>query len=115
ATSRLTADWLRKAVPIKIEGVAITTYRIDHAFPVIAIVGVLRPRLFVASQVLSLLTPDELAAAVAHENGHLAARDNLKRGLMRACRAALLIIPTGRFLDRAWSEAAEEAADENAA
>ena len=105
ATARLTADWLRQAEPINIEGVNITTYRIDHTFPVIAIVGVLRPRLFIANQVLALLSNEEIAAAVAHENGHLKARDNLKRGLMRACR----------WLDTDWAEAAEEAADENAA
>jgi len=115
ATARLTADWMRDAEPIQIAGITIATYRIDHAFPVIAIVGVIRPRLFIARQVLELLTPDEVAAAVAHENGHLAARDNLKRGLLRACRDALLIIPSGRSLDRSWSEAAEEAADETAA
>ena len=115
ATQRLSADWLRKAEPIVIEGVNITTYRIDHAFPVIAIIGVLRPRLFIAQQVLSILSADEIAAAIAHENGHIDERDNLKRGVMRACRDALLIIPTGRWLDRDWAEAAEEAADEYAA
>jgi Zn-dependent protease with chaperone function len=115
ATVRLTNDWLRKAEPISIEGINITTYRIDHTFPVIAIVGVLRPRLFVANQVLNLLSSDEIAAAVAHENGHLEARDNLRRGLMRACGDALLIFPTGRWLDSDWAEAAEEAADESAA
>lgn len=115
ATARLTADWLHEAEPIQIEGVKITTYRIDHAFPVIAIVGVVRPRLFIANQVLSLLSEEEIAAAIAHENGHLKARDNLKRGLMRASRDALLIVPTGRWLDGEWAEAAEEAADENAA
>ncbi len=62
-----------------------------------------------------MLTPEEISAAVAHENGHLTARDNLKRGLLQACRDALLIIPCGRLLDRSWSEASEEAADENAA
>jgi hypothetical protein len=62
-----------------------------------------------------MLTPEEITASVAHENSHLSARDNLKRGLLRACRDALLIIPSGRSLDRAWSEAAEEAADESAA
>jgi Zn-dependent protease with chaperone function len=65
--------------------------------------------------VLEILTPEEISAAVAHEKGHLAARDNLKRGLLRACRDALLMIPSGRSLDKAWSEASEEAADENAA
>ncbi len=73
------------------------------------------PRLFIARRVLDGLTPDEIAAAAAHESGHLSARDNLKRGLLRACRDALLIIPCGRSLDRAWAEAAEGAADEFAA
>ncbi len=115
ATANLTADWLRQGKPIQIEGIDIEAYQIEHAFPLIGIVGFLRPRVFIASQVFEFLTPDEIAAAVAHENGHLAARDNLKRGLMQACSDTLLIIPSGRSLGRAWSEASEEAADENAA
>ncbi len=115
ATARLTADWLAHAEPVRIEGVNIPAYAIEHAFPVIAIVGVVEPRLFIARRVLGGLTPDEIAAAAAHESGHLSARDNLKRGLLRACRDALLIIPCGRSLDRAWAEAAEGAADEFAA
>ncbi|MEO7970837.1 MAG: M48 family metalloprotease [bacterium] len=115
ATAKLTADWLSQAKPIDISGIAIKAYQIEHTFPLIAIVGFLRPKLFVARQVLELLAPEEIAAALAHENGHLTARDNLKRGLLQACRDALLIIPSGRSLDRAWSAASEEAADENAA
>jgi len=115
ATAKLTSDWLRQGTPIKIAGIDIDAYQIQHQFPLIGIVGFLRPRLFIASQVLELLTPEEIAAAIAHENGHLVARDNLKRGLLQACRDALLIIPSGRLLDRSWSEASEEAADENAA
>lgn len=115
ATRKLTADWLRQGKPVQIAGVTIEAYQIEHTFPLIAIVGFLRPRLFVASQVLRILAPEEISAAVAHENGHLAARDNLKRGLLQACRDVLLMIPSGRLLDKAWSEASEEAADENAA
>ena len=115
ATARLTADWLRHGERITLAGITIATFRIEHAFPVIAIVGVVRPRLFIASHVLELLTADEIAAAVAHENSHLAAHDNLKRGVLRACRNTLLIISSGRSLDRSWAEAAEEAADESAA
>lgn len=115
ATVRLTADWLRQGKPVQIAGIDIEAYQIEHQFPLIAIIGFLRPRLFIASQVLAILTPEEINAAVAHENGHLSARDNLKRGLLQACRDALLIIPSGRSLDKAWSEASEEAADENAA
>lgn len=114
-TAKLTSDWLMQGKPVQINGINIEAFQIDHEFPLIAIVGFLRPRLFIASQVLEMLTPEEITAAVAHENGHLAARDNLKRGLMQACRDALLIIPSGRLLDKAWSEASEEAADENAA
>ena len=115
ATARLTSDWLRQGKPVRIPGIDIKSYEIHHPFPLIGIVGFVRPRLFIASQVLELLTPEEISAAVAHENGHLTARDNLKRGLLQACRDALLIIPCGRLLDRAWSESSEEAADENAA
>jgi hypothetical protein len=115
ATAKLTSDWLTQGKPIQIAGINIDAYKIQHQFPLIGIVGFLRPRLFIASQVLELLTPEEISAAIAHENGHLAARDNLKRGLLQACRDALLIIPSGRLLDKSWSEASEEAADENAA
>ena len=54
ATSRLNSDWLRHAEPIKLPQVRIPSYRIQHQFPVIAIVGVLRPRLFIANQVFQL-------------------------------------------------------------
>jgi len=115
ATAKLTSDWLKSGTPIQIGGINIDAYQIHHPFPLIGIVGFLRPRLFIASQVLEILTPEEISAAIAHENGHLRARDNLKRGLMQACRDVLLIIPSGRLLDKSWSEASEEAADENAA
>jgi Zn-dependent protease with chaperone function len=115
ATSRLNADWLRNAEPIKLPQVKIPSYRIQHQFPVIAIVGVLRPRLFIAEQVLNSLRQDELMAAIEHEVGHVVANDNLRRGLMRACRDVLVMIPKGRLLDRAWIEASEAAADEYAA
>lgn len=114
-TARLTADWLRYAEPITLPGIAISAFRIEHQFPVVAIVGTFRPRLFIANQILQSLTSDELSAALAHEVGHVIARDNLKRGLLRACRDMLLMIPSGRRFDRAWKEASERAADEYAA
>jgi beta-lactamase regulating signal transducer with metallopeptidase domain len=115
ATRRLAADWMRHGEPVRLEEISIPAYRIRHAFPVIAVVGVLRSRLFISAQVFESLTGEELSAALAHEKAHLDVRDNLKRGLLRACRDVLTIVPCGRFLDREWAEASEAAADERAA
>ena len=115
SASRLASDWLRNAEPIELPQVGIRAYQMQHQFPVIAIVGILRPRLFIANQILMSLAPAELTAAILHETGHVMAYDNLRRGLMRACRDVLLMIPCGRLLDRAWVEASEAAADEYAA
>lgn len=115
ATHKLLRNWIFNAIPIELEGVKVPTFLLQHPFPIIAVVGTFRPRLFIAEHVLQSLSKDELAAAIAHEYGHMAAHDNLKRALLRASRAGLLMFPCGRSLDRAWSEASESAADEHAA
>ncbi|HJQ33344.1 MAG TPA: M48 family metalloprotease [Pyrinomonadaceae bacterium] len=115
ATRRLTRDWTRNAARVEVEGLRLPAYRLRHRFPVIAVIGVLRPRLFIAEQVFDALTEGELAAAVGHERGHVEARDNLKRALLRAGQDALLLAPLGRSLLRAWQRDSEVAADEFAA
>lgn len=114
-TRRLTRDWMRHAEPFEVEGATVPTFCIRHSFPVIAVIGVLRPRLFVASQVFGTLTPEELAAALAHERGHVEGCDNLKRALLQAGEDALLHAPLGRSLRGAWQSESEMAADEFAA
>jgi Zn-dependent protease with chaperone function len=115
ATRRLRKEWLAMAQRIDLPGMNIPTFSIDHGFPIIAVVGTLRPRLFIAGNVLAALSDEELAAAIAHECGHLTARDNLKRTLLRLCRDLLFLSPFGRAVDRLWAETAECAADEFAA
>jgi Zn-dependent protease with chaperone function len=116
ATRRLLKDWMVNATQIELDAISVPTFVLPHSsFPIIAVVGAIRPRLFIADHVLESLSGEELAAAVSHECGHLAAHDNFKRSVMRVSRAALLLIPCGRSLDRAWSEASESAADEHAA
>jgi Zn-dependent protease with chaperone function len=115
ATRRLARDWMRRAEPFEVEDAQVPAFRIRHSFPVIAVIGVLRPRLFVASQVFDALTTEELAAALAHERGHVEGRDNLKRALLQAGEDALLHAPLGRSLSRAWQRESEMAADEFAA
>ena len=114
ATRKLTSGWLANAEEINVEDVDIPTFRIQHPFPVIAVVGVFRPRLFIASQIFDLLSEAEFNAAIAHECGHLSSHDNFKRSFLRFC-ADSLILPIGRGLDRAWSESTETAADDHAA
>ena len=115
ATRSLLKEWLASSTPIHLEAISVPTFVLQHTFPIIAVVGAIRPRLFIAAQVLDSLSEEELAAAIDHEYGHLAAHDNFKRSVMRISRAALLLIPCGRSLDRAWSDASESAADEHAA
>ena len=115
ATRSLLKTWIRSSRQIKLEDLDVPAFVLPHSFPIIAVVGTFRPRLFIAEHVLWSLSKAELAAAFAHEYGHMAANDNLKRSMLRTSRAALLMIPCGRSLDRAWAEAAEEAADEHAA
>jgi Zn-dependent protease with chaperone function len=115
ATRKFEREWMSRAEPVEVGGLPTPAYRIRHRFPVIAVVGVLRPRLFIASQVFDELTPEELSAALAHERGHVEARDNLKRALLRAGEDALLVAPLGRALARAWRKDSEMAADEFAA
>ena len=114
ATRRLTAEWLNNSKPIHISSVTVPVYQVDHSFPLIAVVGAFRPRLFVATQIFESLTPAELTAALEHEKGHILAHDNLKRAVVRACRD-LSLISVGSDMHDAWLEFSEAAADEFAA
>jgi len=115
ATRLLLREWMARAREVRIPGISIPACCAPHPFPVLAIVGVFRPRLFIAEQVLESLDAQEISAAAAHEIGHVVSGDTLKRGLIMLCRDLLGPIPLGRILDRAWLEAAESAADEYAA
>lgn len=70
-TRRLVSDWLARAEPIAVADVKIPVYRIRHPFPLIAVVGTFRPRMFIAEQIFSSLNEEEFQAAICHEYGHL--------------------------------------------
>jgi len=112
-TRRLISEWSRNSVPVMMRWASMPVFKLRHPFPVFAIVGIVRPRLFIAEQVLDALEADEIAAVIGHEFGHIAARDNLKRLAMKLC-GDILIVPLGRSLDTNWSEVSERAADEYA-
>jgi Zn-dependent protease with chaperone function len=110
ATRALRALW-QHAEAVPLPGCAEPAFVSAHPFPLVAAVGIFRPRLLVARQVLEALSPGELAAAARHEMAHVAARDNLQALLLRGLPDALGLLPVGRRLEAAWREAVEESAD----
>jgi Zn-dependent protease with chaperone function len=111
----LARAWTSHGTRVQVPGIALPTYRIAHRWPVVCVVGALRPRLFVAEAVLDACTPEELASVAAHESGHVAARDNLKRLAARFLPDVLPCLAAGRALEKAWEGTSEAAADARAA
>jgi beta-lactamase regulating signal transducer with metallopeptidase domain len=110
-TQRLLRAWLSSSTPISPRDVTVPAFAITTGFPIVAVIGVLRPRLVIDVQVLRACTDEEVTAILAHERGHLRRWDNLRR-------AAFAAVPGPWFssdLREAWRDATEEAADDLAA
>jgi hypothetical protein len=113
-TALIVGAWRESATPITLPSWARRAWTIRRRFPVVAVVGVVRPQLFVAKQVTAECTPRELAAIAAHESAHVHAQDNLLRLLFRLTPGASMAGRLANPIERAWIVAAEEAADERA-
>ena len=111
-TARAVSAWTRAGEPLP--GLPLSATRFGHPLPVAALVGVVRPRLLLADRLVAALDGPELQAVAAHELGHAAARDNLRRLLLAASPDVLAWLPVGARLRREFEEAAEAAADRRA-
>lgn len=111
-TSRLERQWSSAGRPLA--GLSLPATRFAHEFPVAAIIGLRRGRLFLADGLLRALSPEEIDSVVAHEAAHRAARDNLKRLLLRASPDLLALSGPGLRLRQGFEEAAEAEADDRA-
>ncbi|HEX6324592.1 MAG TPA: M56 family metallopeptidase [Vicinamibacterales bacterium] len=107
--------WLAAGRPIDVAGAGMPAYAIESAFPLVAVLGVLRPRLFISSSVLRACSPPQLEAIIDHERRHVSACDNAVRLLMDAAPDALGLTRASRRLAAAWHQAAEHRADDAAA
>jgi Zn-dependent protease with chaperone function len=110
-TRAVISTWRASASPLTLPGWTRPAWRIERRFPVVAVVGITRPQLFVATEVADQCSAEELAAIVAHEVAHVNSRDNLLRLLFRLTPGVSLAAVVGDQLERAWMIAAEEAAD----
>jgi hypothetical protein len=90
---------MRAGRPLALADTSMQAYAIDTDAPLMALVGVLRPRLLITRPVLEALTDEELRASVAHELGHWRAWDNLKRLAMHAAPDLLSATGAARALD----------------
>jgi len=106
--AKVVAEWLKGANDLD-AGVAAPTFCTNRGTPPLTLVGVRTPRVVVSEATVALLNRDELRVAVQHEVAHMRSRDNLKK-LIFYCAPFLGM--TG--LERAWQEAAELAADDEA-
>lgn len=82
--------------------------------PILALAGLIQPRIIVSHSVLQKLSQEELEAALAHEHAHHKSADNWKR---LALFLAPEIFPFSRAfarLNRSWAKLVEWTADDDA-
>jgi Zn-dependent protease with chaperone function len=80
--------------------------------PILALAGLLRPRLLISRSVLRALSADELDAALRHEHAHRISRDNAKRLLILLAPDIFPFVRTFRTIERNWAKFAEWTADD---
>jgi len=107
-TSRRVSSWIADSQTLRLR-VTVPAFQTPESAPLLAVAGLCRPKLLVSGCARRLLDPGELDVAVRHELAHVRSRDNLKKLLLRACAFPLL-----GALERAWLEAAEINADDEA-
>jgi hypothetical protein len=108
---RRTRVWMRNARPISLPGTTLPAFEVDADTPVLALVGIVRSRLLVTRGLVAALSPDELAAAVAHEVDHARAWDNLARLVIGSLPDVLPRTSSIRSIEHRWVIASEHRAD----
>jgi len=114
ATGWIGRAWLRRSERQEADAGGIPVYRLSNPSPIVSLVGVIHPRLFVSTPVLSSLSAAELDVSLSHELAHLLSGDNLKRVIVACCPDALSLAGIGRRVEDQWRAALEFSADDRA-
>jgi Zn-dependent protease with chaperone function len=102
----------RTATPVDVPTAGLPMWQLDTAFPLVALAGIWRPRLLIARCVLEQVPADELQVVLRHELAHARQHDNVARLLLTGLPDVLTLAERRLGIERAWSEAAEDAADD---
>jgi hypothetical protein len=106
--------WRNEGRPERVSFTDVPLWLIESHVPFLALAGILRPRLIASRGLLTALSPDQLTAALQHEQAHRASRDNLKRLAMHCAPGLFPFASAFDSLERAWMKFAERAADDRA-
>ena len=122
--------WMQSATRVAVACVRLWKYRrnlkpstitaregvclLETEAPILALTGVLHPRVLMSRGVQQALSADQLEAALGHEHSHLISRDNLKRLMMKLAPDGLPFCSGYSRLEEQWSKYTEWAADDDA-
>ena len=104
----------RHGKPIEMPGETAPALLLKDKSPVLAVAGVLHPRLVISRRVMRGLTAEQIDAALSHERAHRASGDNLKRFFMLLAPDVLPFMRGFATLEQRWAKAIEWAADDQA-
>lgn len=99
---------------VYLESAATRVRLLEVEAPIIALAGVLDSRVLISRSIVRVLSPDQLDAALGHEEAHRASRDNLKRFLFLLSPGIFAWTGGLAALERAWARFSEWAADDEA-
>jgi Zn-dependent protease with chaperone function len=107
-TSRILSRWVEEAIRME-EETSFPVLKLSSRDPVLTVAGICAPKVLVSETAVTILTSEELEAALRHETAHIRRHDNLKKLLFRFAS-----FPAMGRLESAWSEMSEMAADDAA-
>ncbi|MDE3137397.1 MAG: M48 family metalloprotease [Acidobacteriota bacterium] len=99
---------------LRLAGEPLPLCLLEGETPVLALAGVVRPRIVLSRAVLRSLSAEQLETALSHERAHSVSHDNLKRLLLLLAPDPIPFVHGLSALDRQWAKYAEWAADDRA-